>query len=511
MHIRFRARVIQLLLAVLLVGAGLITHASITSAQTDARYFPQTRQRIDNEQFWQFYRSRGAHKTFGYPVSGTFTLLGFTVQIYQRQIMQLMPDNRVALMNVLDDGILPYTQANGSTFPGVDQNMIRQYPSTDDPQYHAKALELVKQLAPDVWDGNQVGFYRAFTTTVRAEDAFPNGGGNQGLLLGMALELWGMPTSPPAYDPSNRNFIYQRFQRGIMHYDKSSGATQGLLLADYVKSILTLRNLPPDLDDQAKKSRFYGQFNPVKTPGALNRPSELPGTDLTAAFRREPIVVVDPGHGGKEIGSTAKYADGQLVEKELNLKVALRLAEMLRAQGIEVIMTRTSDTLVNGDKDLNGDDKVTLTDDLQGRVDKANAAAADLLISVHFNGLDDPSKRGTQIFYADERPFSDRSKNLAEMVQSNMIKQLAQAGYQTQDRKATADSQVLGRGVHFYILGPESKIIKRASQMPGIIGEPLYLTNPEDAAAIRKPAVQEAVARAYADAVKEYFERFPAT
>jgi N-acetylmuramoyl-L-alanine amidase len=175
------------------------------------------------------------------------------------------------------------------------------------------------------------------------------------------------------------------------------------------------------------------------------------------------------------------------------------------------VMTRTSDALVNGDKDLNGDDKVNLTDDLQGRVDKANTVSADLLISVHFNGIDDPSKRGTQIFYADERPFTDRNKALAEMVQNNMIKQLDKAGYQTMDRKATPDSSLLGRGVHFYLLGPEGKTIKRASQMPGVIGEPLYLTNPDDAAAIRKPAVQEAVARAYADAVAEYFNKYPAS
>ena len=162
---------------------------------------------------------------------------------------------------------------------------------------------------------------------------------------------------------------------------------------------------------------------------ALNRPSDLPGTDLTGAFRREPIVMVDPGHGGTEIGSTAKYADGQLSEKELNLKVATRLTELLRAQGINAMMTRTTDTLVNKDRDLNGDDKINLTDDLQARVDKANEVQADLLIAVHFNGLDDPSRRGTQMFYADERPFSDRSKSLAEMVQNNMLKQL--------DRKST--------------------------------------------------------------------------
>ena len=54
----------------------------------------------------------------------------------------------------------------------------------------------------------------------------------------VADQIWGAPTSRPAPDPANGNFIYQRFQRGIMHYDKGCGCTQGLLLADYVKALV---------------------------------------------------------------------------------------------------------------------------------------------------------------------------------------------------------------------------------------------------------------------------------
>ncbi len=102
------------------------------------------------------------------------------------------------------------------------------------------------------------------------------------------LELWGLPTSKPAFDPSNGSFVYQRFQRGIMHYDAATGATQGLLLADYLKSIVTGKNLPIDLEGQAKESVFYRQYDSSK-PGHLARPQELPGSDLTNAF--EPEVV----------------------------------------------------------------------------------------------------------------------------------------------------------------------------------------------------------------------------
>src|ERR1051325_2224375 len=102
-------------------------------------------------------------------------------------------------------------------------------------------------------------------------------------LLLFNLQIWGAPTSKPAADPNNNNFIYQRFQRGIMHFDKNCNCTQGLLLADYLKSILTGQNLPPDLDAQAKTSKYYRQYASGQ-PLSIARPAELVGSDLTNAF-----------------------------------------------------------------------------------------------------------------------------------------------------------------------------------------------------------------------------------
>ena len=219
---------------------------------------------------------------------------------------------------------------------------------------------------------------------------------------------------------------------------------------------------------------------------------------------------VDAGHGGKEIGASFTFQDGKkLVEKDLNLKVATRLAALLREAGFGVAVSRTVDAQVNGTRDLNNDTKVNLTDDLQARVDAANAAKANLLISVHFNGIDDPSKKGTQTFYSEGRPFSAKNKALAELVQASLVRSIRGAGYQTDDRGATTDSRILGQGSHYYLLGPESPTIRRASEMPGIIGEALFLTSTEDAQAIRQEKVQEAVARGYFDAIQAYFEKYP--
>ena len=52
------------------------------------------------------------------------------------------------------------------------------------------------------------------------------------------LEIWGLPTSKPVRDERNHNFVYQRLQRGILHYDATTGTTQGILLGDAWKLAL---------------------------------------------------------------------------------------------------------------------------------------------------------------------------------------------------------------------------------------------------------------------------------
>ena len=123
-----------------------------------------------------------------------------------------------------------------------------------------------------------------------------------------------------------------------MHYDKSCGCTQGLLLADYVKALLTGQNLPADLADQAKASKLANQFKPGR-PQWLARPDDLPGPDLTNAFanRRNPVVTLDAGHGGTEIGTSHTFPDGTVMaEKDLNLRVMLRVRDLLQQAGFQV-------------------------------------------------------------------------------------------------------------------------------------------------------------------------------
>ena len=203
-------------------------------------------------------------------------------------------------------------------------------------------------------------------------------------------------------------------------------------------------------------------------------------------------IFIDAGHGGAEIGSAhANGGQEDVVEKEVNLWIALRLADMLRQDGYEVQLSRTTDRAVAPGAGLAAD--------LQARVDLANQFGADLLISIHHNGNDNPSLRGTEVYYCGDRAFGDKNRRLASLVQEALLRNMRQAGYDPVDR-GIKDDAYLG---HLALLAPYN--LPRPSQMPGILGEALFVTNDSDAAALRRPDIREAIARGYFEGIKAYF------
>jgi len=288
----------------LVAGMAPSAAASGREVQRDARFFQITGYRVNLDPFWDYFNRRGGVRTFGYPVSWEFSLLGFRVQLFQRALLQLNPDGSAATMNLLDGGLMPYTRINGSSFPEPDRELVDAAPSPSDRDYGSKAIAFIHANVPNQWEGMPVRFLEAFMDAVRYEDAFPEGDGSPELLPLLNLEIFGLPTSRPTRDPANGGFVYQRFQRGILMYDSSTGLTQPLLLADYLKSIMTGRDLPPDLEQQAIGSPFYRQYDLGK-PRSLARPAKLPGTDLEGAF--EPVLLPPATNGI----SSAKPAVGR--------------------------------------------------------------------------------------------------------------------------------------------------------------------------------------------------------
>ena len=263
---------------------------SVGAQETDARFFSQTNYRIDNDAFWSYFQSRGGVDTFGYPVSRLFRLDGFQVQIFQRNVMQLWPDNSVHTLNLLDEGLLPYTQINQSTFPAAIPRSSRR-------RRRPLTRTTTRRSFSSYRSERRIRSRASRSTSVRpsiTRSPRPMRPTRPRRCSRCSTSRSGArrPASP-ARDPNNSNFIYQRFQRSIMHYDRGCGCTQGLLLADYLKSIMTGQNLPPDLEAQARNSKYYRQYAPGQ-PLSIARPAELPNSDLTNAFvtqqaRRRPV------------------------------------------------------------------------------------------------------------------------------------------------------------------------------------------------------------------------------
>src|SRR5207302_3583897 len=117
------------------------------------------------------FTKRGGLRTFGYPVSRDFLFMGCTSQFFQRLIMQQCDNSGVGTLNLLDGGLMPFTQVNGSTYPAADPDLITGAPVPSDAEYARLAIDFVKANAPETVDGEPTQFFTTFQNTVSLSDA----------------------------------------------------------------------------------------------------------------------------------------------------------------------------------------------------------------------------------------------------------------------------------------------------------------------------------------------------
>ncbi|MGI9146855.1 MAG: hypothetical protein ACR2IK_09950 [Chloroflexota bacterium] len=283
----------SLALGVSLVLGAVLGQSSLATAQPagpglDSGFFPATGYRIGSPEVLAYFEHRGGVRTFGYPVSNEFPLLGQRVQIFQRQMVRLAADGTVSTANILDPDVLPVSHIDGLSLPSADPELLGGAPVAGSDNYTAQALSFVSVYVPDTWNGLNVNFQTTFLNTVTCADAYGADPCDESQLPVLALELWGLPTSLPTTDPVNADFVYQRFQKGIMHFSRATGFTQGLLIGDWLKRILVGVDLSPDIGMDVRHSRFFAQYAPSR-PLALDRPADLPDTSLAQAFRADTL------------------------------------------------------------------------------------------------------------------------------------------------------------------------------------------------------------------------------
>jgi len=252
------------------------------------------------------------------------------------------------------------------------------------------------------------------------------------------------------------------------------------------------------------------------TPSVTLTPSLTPTTAPSKEpTPSHPLIVIDPGHGGPDLGARHFDAQGHMdwTEAEVNLDVALRLRDILVQRGYHVLLTRDGDYQLNKDGgDINGDGHVEyVVDETQARVDIINASGADLLLAIHqnaFYGQGAQDVGGTVTYYCADRPFSDRNLRFAELVQGEIVKAFKSLGYEIRDRGVRTDLELQTAdhpGRYMILLGPKTERIVRPCQVPGALSEALFITHKREAQFARDPAALDAMARAFANAICAYF------
>jgi N-acetylmuramoyl-L-alanine amidase len=214
-------------------------------------------------------------------------------------------------------------------------------------------------------------------------------------------------------------------------------------------------------------------------------------------------IVVDAGHGGHDSGT---LGPGGIQEKDVVLDVALRLGKLLRQRmGSEVIYTRDDDTFIP----------------LEERTAIANKSQADLFISVHANSSGDPTARGVETYYlnfttspdalevaARENAVSDES--IHEL--SGLVKKITLKDKIDESREFAANvDTALYAGLERGNPGLRDRGVKKApfvvligANMPSILAEISFLTNPDDAAQLRDPQYRERIAESLYRGVAKY-------
>ena len=173
--------------------------------------------------------------------------------------------------------------------------------------------------------------------------------------------------------------------------------------------------------------------------------------------------MIDPGHGGKDPGA---IGIGRMYEKHVVLPIAQQVAQILERQGIQVKMTRSGDYFIS----------------LQGRVQMANRAGANLFVSIHANsvGMRRPDVNGLETYYYQS------GRGLADTIHRNVLRRV-----NIRDRRV--------RRARFYVL--------RKSSMPAVLVETGFVTGREDAPKLANPNYRRQMAEAIASGILEYIKR----
>lgn len=183
------------------------------------------------------------------------------------------------------------------------------------------------------------------------------------------------------------------------------------------------------------------------------------------AFAEKPVIILDPGHGGKDEGARVLSC----LEKQLTLRTSYLTKKHLEELGYKVVMTRARDVFLP----------------LGTRVERANKRTHSIFVSVHYNSATSPVAKGIEVYYYGKGQQSRRtfSRQLAGTVLDYII----------QETKASSRGVKAG---NFQVI--------RETVMPAILVEAGFITNSEERALLGTHAYLDKLAKGIAFGVDKY-------
>ena len=222
--------------------------------------------------------------------------------------------------------------------------------------------------------------------------------------------------------------------------------------------------------------------------------------------RQKKLIVVDPGHGGKDPGAIGPSG---IREKDITLAIAKYLKSELESRGYQVVLTRESDRFI------------TLSD----RSKLANQLHADMFISIHCNASKNKNSCGTQGFYLSPAKTSEARataalENKVLLIEDNPIidnldelqfimADMLQSAYQRESSiLAYVIEQNISRRTGLEARGPEGAgfYVLYGTYMPSVLVETAFISNPEEEKFLSKPKNQKKIAEAIADGIDQFFQ-----
>lgn len=242
---------------------------------------------------------------------------------------------------------------------------------------------------------------------------------------------------------------------------------------------------------------------------------------LPTAADRHRTVFLDAGHGGPDPGALGHtLAGGAVDEADLTLSVVMAAIPMLQDRGYRVVVSRTTTAAVAvaGPGDLSAGTFTAhgMLRDSTARARCANLAGAAVLISVHFNAGMSAANGGALTIYDDLRAFGARSLHLATLLQGEILGGLNRQGWGIPDGGVVTDGGAGAPAVdaadraygRLVLLGPAAPgYLVSPSDMPGAVVEPLFVTNPFEAAIATGTGGREVIATGIARAADAFLSQ----